>query len=147
MQKFRTLAAVFLVKKQQPRRKERKIMSSTMATLALAHALRSDQFTWFTLIDPPPELLLVNKALLPCKTDCIKTSTTQVVEEAQWRLTVHTLSLEQSYICTPMHRQTGSSRYWEAGPLKIHNSITVRVVHTFYNLCKLVHISTCLVEV
>ena len=41
MQKFRTLAAFFLVEKQQPRRKE-KIMPSTMVTTSSAQR-RSDQ--------------------------------------------------------------------------------------------------------
>ena len=36
------------------------------------------------------------------------TSTTQVVEEAQRRLAAHTLCLEQSYICTPVHLYTYS---------------------------------------
>ena len=43
MQKFRTLAAFFLVEKQQPQREEeREIMPSTMVTMSSAQR-RSDQ--------------------------------------------------------------------------------------------------------
>ena len=56
MQKFRTLAAFFLLEKQQPqkernREEEEEKMPSTMATSALTHALSLEQCTVVELMN------------------------------------------------------------------------------------------------